>query len=144
MNNEYKTYDKTDTSSSILGEPSVAYGYVASARNGLNKNNLINLKNNTGLDYEVLATLLDINTRTIQKRKIDEPFKLNTSEKMIAIAELYANGFETFGDKEKFKKWMNYPLPALGGATPLSMLDTHYGIQMVTDVIGRIKYGIYS
>jgi putative toxin-antitoxin system antitoxin component (TIGR02293 family) len=134
---------------SILAEPMVEYGssygsYIQVARKGLTKKNLNQLKKNTELDLDTLSNLLDINPRTIQRRTDDEPFKLNTSEKMIAIAEIYSKGFHVFGNKDKFRKWMITPIKALGGVTPLSLMDTHYGMELVADEIGRIQYGVYS
>lgn len=136
----------------ILSEPALEFGknafkdfgYINKARRGLTKRNLLSLKKNTHLDLETLANLLDINPRTIQRRGDDEPFKTSTSEKMLAIANLYTYGFEIFESNQNFIKWMNSPISALNNEMPISFLDTFYGINEVKNLIGRIAYGVYS
>lgn len=48
---------------------------------------------------------------------------------------------ETFG-REKALKWLHRPTAALGGETPLSLLDTNDGARAVETLIGRIGHGI--
>ncbi|MFN0047744.1 MAG: antitoxin Xre/MbcA/ParS toxin-binding domain-containing protein [Cytophagales bacterium] len=148
-----KTYSiLEDSPSSILNEANAAtytshnggFTYIDTARLGLTKKNLLTLKKNTNLDLETLSNLLDINPRTIQRREDDEPFKTSTSEKMLALADLYEFGFDVFEERDRFYQWMNTPILALGQEKPIAFLDTFYGINEVKNIIGRMAYGIPS
>ena len=141
-----------DEKLSMVSEPTVTYGnqkhqpfqYISKARKGLTKANLLTLKKNISLDLDTLANLLDINPRTIQRRANDEPFKTSTSEKMLAIANLYTFGFDIFDSRSTFINWMNSPITALNNEKPIAFLDTFYGINEVKNIIGRLAYGVYS
>jgi putative toxin-antitoxin system antitoxin component (TIGR02293 family) len=148
-----KTYSiLEDTPASILNEPAAVsytqykgrFNYIDTARIGLTKKNLLTLKKNTNLDLETLSNLLDINPRTIQRREDNEPFKTSTSEKMLALADLYEFGFDIFEERDRFYKWMNTPVLALGNEKPITFLDTFYGINEVKNLIGRMAHGIPS
>ncbi len=139
------------SSADIASEPAVVYGrnrggfsYISTARKGLTKKNLLVLKKNTNLDLDTLSNLLDINPRTIQRRTDDEPFKTSTSEKMLALSDLYLFGFDIFEERKLFYKWMDTPILALDNEKPISFLDTFYGINEVKNIIGRLAYGIPS
>lgn len=118
--------------------------FIAVARTGLTKENFQCLKFYTNLDVETLAGILAITSRTIQRKKNREKFQPETSERMLGLAEVYAEGADVFGDKIKFQNWMEVATQAFGGRTPLSLMDTLYGRQMVMDELGRIAYGVFS
>jgi len=40
--------------------------------------------------------------------------------------------------------WLRSRNQALGGATPLSLLDTDAGAEDVMDLLGRIEHGVHS
>ena len=42
------------------------------------------------------------------------------------------------------RQWLEEPNRALGGASPLEMLDTDVGAEAVRDVLGRIEDGVFS
>jgi len=48
---------------------------------------------------------------------------------------------ELFGNEEKAKEWMSTNLPALGDRTPLELLDSSAGFQLVIDTLEQISYG---
>jgi putative toxin-antitoxin system antitoxin component (TIGR02293 family) len=48
------------------------------------------------------------------------------------------------GTREKATLWLESRNRALGGAPPLSLLDTDIGTQAAEDVLTRIEYGVYS
>ena len=45
-------------------------------------------------------------------------------------------------DAEAAKAWLQREIRSLGGVTPLSLLDTDPGVDMVMDTLGRIEQGI--
>ncbi len=92
----------------------------------------------------VLANLLSINIRTMQRQPEGKHFDRNVSDRAIKLAQLTARGIEVFGGSEEFCDWLQTPCVALGDRTPVSLLVSTVGVDMVDDVIGRIEYGIYS
>ena len=67
-----------------------------------------------------------------------------TSERMVELAEVFAQGTEVFGDVIKFNSWLESPSQPLGGVTPFSLLDTSIGISLVKDELGKIDYGLIA
>lgn len=51
---------------------------------------------------------------------------------------------EVLGDFDKATDWLSSENNALGGVTPISLLDTDAGAQSVMDLLGRIEHGVYS
>jgi putative toxin-antitoxin system antitoxin component (TIGR02293 family) len=57
---------------------------------------------------------------------------------------VFARAEDVLGTSEKAARWMHSPILALASHTPLELLDTDLGAQWVTDVLGRIEWGVYS
>lgn len=51
---------------------------------------------------------------------------------------------EILGSQEEASRWLQTPNRALGGRTPMDLLDTEPGNRQVEDVLGRIEHGVYS
>jgi putative toxin-antitoxin system antitoxin component (TIGR02293 family) len=62
----------------------------------------------------------------------------------LQIAEVAVRGAEVFEDKNKFLIWMNSPNKALADKTPMSLLSSRFGTDMVLDELGRIEHGVLS
>lgn len=58
---------------------------------------------------------------------------------------LIAEGTHVFGSEEKFLKWFESDIFALGGVTPKSILkkDPNKGCHELLDALARIEYGVY-
>ena len=65
-------------------------------------------------------------------------------KKAVELARLYTRGEEVFGSIEKFKRWIKTPGLVFNGETPVSMLDTSAGFDMVFKELGRIEHGIFA
>lgn len=114
------------------------------AEEGISKNSLEEFQKQIGLDQETIAELLSVSKKDLLKKKEEDKFDLTTSEKIVALAEVYSYGYKVFEDTGKFNHWISRPSSALGGIVPLKLLKTRYGIIEVMRLIGRIDYGIYS
>lgn len=51
---------------------------------------------------------------------------------------------DALGSREKARRWLLKPNPALAGAVPLEQLDTELGARQVEGVLGRIAHGVVS
>ena len=63
------------------------------------------------------------------------------SERVVRVADITRMAEATFGGRAAASQWLKTPNLALGGATPLSMLDTEPGAGEVRRVLLSIDYG---
>lgn len=117
---------------------------IDAIKEGVSKEELENLKNGAELDYDTMAKLMNVTKTTLHSKKGKAKFDQYISERIFLIADLYSYGYEVFGNRQKFNSWMKTENAALAGITPLSLVDTLYGIEEVRHLIGRIAYGVYS
>ena len=112
-------------------------------RNGVSKNDLEEIKEHSGLDYDTLSTILAVSRATLINKKGLEKFDSATSERILLLADTLSYGESVFEDKDRFNSWMKNSNKALGNTTPIQLMDTVYGIQEVKNLIGRIEYGVF-
>ena len=93
---------------------------------------------------ETLSGLLHSSYRNIQRKDEDELLDTLKTEKVLELAAFAQRGIEVIGNKQSFAEWLQSPLVALGNKAPLDFLDTSFGIQMVTKLLGRLEQGVYS
>ncbi|MEK6775878.1 MAG: antitoxin Xre/MbcA/ParS toxin-binding domain-containing protein [bacterium] len=111
---------------------------------GIPKKALLNLAKYLGISTGRMTELLPISERTLQRYAPGEHFDRVVSEQILRIAEVAARGTAVFGDKVKFIKWLESENKALGGKTPVSLLVSSFGVEMVLDELGRIEHGVFS
>ena len=121
-----------------------SFDKIDAVKNGISKEELENLKTGAELDYDTLSRVLNIAKASLHNKKGKDKFDTAISERIFLLADLYSYGYEVFEDKERFNTWMKSENRALGGVTPLSLIDTLYGAEEVKHLIGRIEYGVYS
>jgi putative toxin-antitoxin system antitoxin component (TIGR02293 family) len=112
-------------------------------KGGISKKQLSDIKLEAELDYDDLSEILSTSRATLIAKKGSQTFDQRISERIFLLSDLIAYGQEIFGDKDTFNQWLKSPSEALGNATPLSAMDTLYGIEEVKKEIGRIAYGVY-
>ena len=88
--------------------------------------------------------LIDISERTFARRKVERVLTKSESDRLYRVARVAAMTEDVLGSAQAAERWLKEPIPALGGVTPLSLLDTDEGAQKVTDILGRIEHGVYS
>ncbi len=66
------------------------------------------------------------------------------SDRLRRLVRVFARAEEVLGSSGKASRWLSRTNRALGGETPLSLLDTDAGSQEVEAVLGRIEKGVYS
>ena len=115
------------------------------ARAGLPTSQLRAIGVRLALPVRELAPLLATTERTLARR-LDQPGELNKmeSERLLLLQRLTEHGVDVFEDQGKFNRWLRRPLALLGGQSPLELLDTASGFQVVDELLGRIEYGVYS
>lgn len=142
--------------SDVVSEPAVAYNVAGlSARSSLR---LVHVSRE-GLSYtkfsiaitafqftkQQLSKILHISDRTLERIHKDKK-RLSTpqTERILELSLLFEHGWECFGNKENFRLWLDTSYIPYGGVTPLSLLDTSQGIDLVHNALGRIQHGVLA
>lgn len=134
----------------VFREEGVAYqtgnqlDWVKLARRGVSKQALLSLAEVGAVSYKTLAGLLPVSERTLQRYSGDKRFTPEVSEHIILIARVLKRAEEVFESMDSVKHWMNTPIGTLGNETPISLLDTIFGADLVMDELGRIEQGVYA
>jgi putative toxin-antitoxin system antitoxin component (TIGR02293 family) len=92
----------------------------------------------------ILVRVLHIPARTLARRKKERQLRPDESDRLLRLARIAALAEETLGTREKATTWLRGSIRALGGASPLDLLDSDLGAQEVENILGRISYGVYS
>lgn len=66
------------------------------------------------------------------------------SDRVARAAGAIVFAHEVFADRVKANRWLRRPNRVLEGATPLSLLKSGSGAQLVETILTRIAYGVYS
>jgi putative toxin-antitoxin system antitoxin component (TIGR02293 family) len=157
---------KKKAETNTVSEPAVAYGalnqtsligllgsnYSVStdfdllnlARKGVSKKALVSLVKQISLTIQEVANIMHISERTLQRYTPSTLIKTEHAEKAIELARLYQRGTEVFGTLDNFNDWMKTPNYTLNGETPLNLLDTSIGFELILQTLGRIEYGVFS
>jgi putative toxin-antitoxin system antitoxin component (TIGR02293 family) len=66
---------------------------------------------------------------------------VNTNRQERRLARIIALAKHYLGDTHAANRWLKRPNAALGGKTPLELMDTEPGARAMENVLGRIAYG---
>lgn len=113
-------------------------------REGLPKKVLTSLAKKIAITLQELSDIMHISERTLQRYDDNAIIKTEYAEKAIELARLYSRGQEVFGSMDKFQRWMKTPGHVFRNETPISLLDTSVGFDMVLRELGRIEHGIFA
>lgn len=69
---------------------------------------------------------------------------LSPEKRATRVARIRAEAVRVFGTEAKAVGWLNTPHRLLDDQTPLEAIKTDLGLQMVTTILGRIEYGVFS
>jgi len=113
-------------------------------REGLRKETLTSLAAYLDVTMDQLSSLLHTSYRNLLRKDASELLDSYKTEKVLELAAFASRGIQVIGSKSGFQQWMHSPLLALGNRKPLDFLDTTFGIQMVSKILGRLEQGVYS
>jgi putative toxin-antitoxin system antitoxin component (TIGR02293 family) len=111
---------------------------------GLPFSELKALQSKIDLPLEQLAGKLAISRSTLHRRKASGRLSPEESNKVVRFSRLLRQATDLFGNVEKARAWLKHPQYGLGGAVPLDYAETEVGAREVENLLGRIKYGVYS
>ncbi|WP_232541143.1 type II RES/Xre toxin-antitoxin system antitoxin [Spirosoma endbachense] len=97
-----------------------------------------------GVTDKEMARLLNQSVATFHRQVKILQLDAATSERLLLLTRLATYGSTVFQDKGKFTRWLRRPLRLLSDRSPLDLLDSSTGVQLVEDILGRIEYGVFS
>lgn len=117
---------------------------VPMLRRGLRYAAFERIVDRAALGQNEAAVALGIAPRTLARRKTEKKLDPASSERVARLERVVRRAAEVLGDEEAMKAWIRTPNTALGGHTPLSLLDTDVGTHAVLTVLGRLEHGVFS
>ena len=120
--------------------------YVALGDKGLPRETILRLGAMLNISLFDLAPLLLVSRKTIERYKQDLKHNLNrsVSERVLRIALVSLRCEEVFGKKRVCNDWLKTENAALGNQSPLNLMRSDFGIDLVLTELGRIEHGIIS
>ena len=104
--------------------------------------------------HERAFAALHLSSSTVNRRaQKDQMLPPDASERLLGFAKLVGQVqamVEESGDPQGFDaaawlaSWLDEPLPALGGARPVDMMDTMEGQALVSTTLAKIQSGAYA
>lgn len=127
---------------------------ITMVKEGLSAGYLDKLAKSLNITKDRLLPTLGIAQATVS-RKVREgkPLSTEDSERALGMARLIGqveamvqqSGDPTGFDAAKWlARWLEEPLPALGGRPPSSLMDTAEGQAMVSNLLARMQSGAYA
>jgi len=113
-------------------------------RAGLPSMTLKRFKRATGLADEEVAELLGIGGRTLTRLKSVPRLPADLSDRLYAVASVYALAERVFGDWATAIGWLGEPQFALQGRPPRHFLSTELGRHQVTGLLNQIEHGLLA
>lgn len=117
---------------------------IRQIQKGLRFSELQTLQNSLDLPFEQLAAKLCISRSTLHRRKAAGRLSPDESDKVMRLSRLLEQATDLFGNLERGRAWLKFPQYGLGGAVPLDYAATEAGAREVENLLGRIKYSVYS
>jgi len=94
------------------------------------------------LPARTVAEALAIPERTLHRLKHAAVVPAVIADKVTRTHDVLDRAAEVLGSSDAGRAWLTRANPALGGKTPLSLLDTSLGWAEVKHVLGRIEHGV--
>lgn len=112
---------------------------------GLPSTSLNRFKQATELADHDVAKLLHIGGRTLTRVRASKcRLPADLSDRLYAIASVYAQAEQVFGQRKTAIGWLNEPQVALAHRPPREFLSTELGRRQVTELLNRIEHGFLA
>jgi len=111
---------------------------------GLPSTSLRRFKQATGLADKDVAALLQIAGRTLTRVKASTRLPADLSDRLYAVASVYALAELVFGDRATAIGWLSEPQFAFQNRPPREFLSSELGRQQVKALLNQIEQGLLA
>jgi putative toxin-antitoxin system antitoxin component (TIGR02293 family) len=80
----------------------------------------------------------------LARRKHERQLSPVESDRLYRLAYVTHVASAVLGGVEVARKWLSRSNRSLGGAEPMSLLDTDIGCRQVEEALVRLNYGLYA
>ena len=117
---------------------------IKNIKRGLPVSSFEKIKKELDVPADILASTVNIASRTLARRKKEGRFHPDESERVLRIASLFDRALQVLHNQNRVQLWFKSPQKALGGKTPLEYADTEPGAREVEDLLGRLEHGVFT
>ena len=117
---------------------------LAHLKAGLPYSSVESVQQRLRLGKTELLALIDMNSRTLSRRKHEKRLRPDESDRLSRLARIASMAIEVLGSEDNAIRWLRHPNAALGGMPPMSYLITDLGTRRVETVLSHIDYGDIS
>lgn len=115
---------------------------VVEAKKGINAKAFFDVVSISGIDRNKLAGLMNVSLKTLLRYKQqNKKLSATKSERVLKLIALYKKGNEIFGDSASFRRWLEKPAYGLSDMTPMELMHTSGGIDLIREELSRIESG---
>jgi len=105
----------------------------------------ISLTKTMELSNKQLAELVQISSRTLNRRLKEGILKADESERLLRFSRIFTMAKNLFeGNSSSAQNWLRNNNRALGGESPLEASKTEEGSREVENLINRLEHGVFS
>jgi len=116
---------------------------ISMIRNGVPGDSIAKVAEIMMLPKTQLYSLLHISPRTAQ-RAASSNLDVEKSSHLVQITKVYSRCLRIFQDSGRAIIWLQSSNYSLGDQSPLDLMDTSEGIELVQDALTRIEYGVFA
>lgn len=123
-------------------------------KQGISAKALEQMAKDMAISTERLAATLGLACATVnRKMRENKPLSADEGSRVIGMASLIgqvqtmveeSGNPEGFNAAEWVARWIERPLPALGGQRPAELMDTFGGQALVSNIVARMQSGAYA
>lgn len=98
------------------------------------------------LRQDEVASAVGMSVRTVQRLGAEPRGRLSKEQsgRTWKFAELLAKATDVFGSRAEAERWLKTPAIALEQRSPLELLGSPAGVELVEQLLGRLEYGVYT
>ncbi len=114
-------------------------------KNGLTPKQCERVRKSLQLSTTEISSILGINVKSLHNKPPGYKLSISVSDRLFKLAEVAVFGIDVWNGNQKiFTDWLHSELAPLEGKTPLQLMTNMHGMEVVIQLLGRIKYSIYS
>lgn len=117
---------------------------IRDIREGVTTSELDRLAHDLGMRVEDLAIAMRMSSRTLARRRQSGTLNVDESERVVRVARILEAAVAALGSVEDARVWLATRNIGLRNATPISLVDTEPGGELVRNLLGQIQHGVYS